>query len=268
MIHANGTQKVKVDIPTDDIVSTVYRSFDYDKFKIIGENRVLNEANVERLKESFNEQQLMSITIVNEKFEVIDGQHRLEAARTLGLPVYYTVCRGYGLPEVQLYNTTSKKWDSRDFLHSHVVSGKEAYLLVDEFLKAYPFLGMRNALAILSGYQHNSGKQKRINGKKMSIKSFEKGNFEVENIKFAEKAANQIMDFKDYFKCYNRVTFVKSILPLFKLKTYDHKRMMYKLKVSTIRLEPRANVEQYRFNLQKIYNWKCKDNDKADFINV
>jgi hypothetical protein len=119
----------------------------------------------------------------------------------------------------------------------------------------------------LSGYQ-SGYKHKKLNGKNCTMKDFEKGQFEVDSMKFAEKAANQIMDFKDYFKHYNKITFVKSLLPLFKLKIYDHKRMMAKLQVSTIRLEPRANVEQYRFNLQKIYNWKCKDSEKADFINV
>lgn len=251
----------------DDVVLSVYRSTDYDKFKIIGENRNINDSNLNRIKESFNEQQLMSITIVNERMEVIDGQHRLEAAKELGLPVFYIVCQGYGLREVQLYNTTSKKWDRSDFLHSHTVAGKESYLVVDEFVKAYPFLGIKNALAILSG-KCGGVSRKQVGTKRVTIKDFEKGDFEIDNLKFAEKAASQIMDFKDYFRGYNTVTFVRSLLPLFKLKTYDHKRMMAKVKSSTIRLEPRANVEQYRFNLQKIYNWKCKDSDKADFINV
>ena len=49
----------------------------YSMFTTIGGNRPLNELHLNRLKKSMEEELLISPIIVNEKHEVIDGQHRL-----------------------------------------------------------------------------------------------------------------------------------------------------------------------------------------------
>ena len=40
---------------------------------------------------------LVSPILVNEKMEVIDGQHRLQAQKELNLPTYYIKNKGYDL---------------------------------------------------------------------------------------------------------------------------------------------------------------------------
>ncbi len=46
---------------------------------------------VENIKKSMQKNFLISTIIVNENFEVIDGQHRLIASKDLGLPIYYFI---------------------------------------------------------------------------------------------------------------------------------------------------------------------------------
>lgn len=68
-------------------------SFKYDSFKTIEWNRDLNRSNLNKLislnKDKF--QLHVFPILVTKNLEVIDGQHRLEASRVLGSPVYYIV---------------------------------------------------------------------------------------------------------------------------------------------------------------------------------
>ena len=56
-------------------------------FKKIKGNRIVNKSNLNAIITSMEQQQLVSPIMINEKFEIIDGQHRFEACKELGLPV-------------------------------------------------------------------------------------------------------------------------------------------------------------------------------------
>ena len=59
----------------------IYATTDYDKFKFLEGNRKLRLNNLEKMRESMIEEQLVIPICVNENFEIIDGQHR------------YTICK-------------------------------------------------------------------------------------------------------------------------------------------------------------------------------
>lgn len=87
---------------------TVLRTNDYEKFNHLSGNRIINELNLAKIKKSMEENFLISPILVNEHLEIIDGQHRLQAVKELGFPVYYFVNKGYGLKEVQALNSNGK----------------------------------------------------------------------------------------------------------------------------------------------------------------
>lgn len=64
---------------------------DYNIFKKHPNNREIFHANLEKIKRSIQIKNLLEYRpiIVDKKMQVIDGQHRLEAARQLGVPIYY-----------------------------------------------------------------------------------------------------------------------------------------------------------------------------------
>lgn len=64
---------------------------EYDKFLSLNFNRDKNKKHIEEIKLMLNRENLLHLhpIIVNQKWEVIDGQHRLEAAKELGIEVYY-----------------------------------------------------------------------------------------------------------------------------------------------------------------------------------
>lgn len=78
----------------------VHTTKNYYLFKTINGNRDINQLHLTRLSESFKKRHLITIIIVNERFEIIDGQHRFLVSKDLNLPVYYTILKNYGLNEV------------------------------------------------------------------------------------------------------------------------------------------------------------------------
>lgn len=240
---------------------------DYSIFKFLPYNRPINENNLLRIIDSMKRKYLFTVITVTENYEVIDGQHRLKAAMALGLPVNYKVEPGYDIDDIHAYNTSQKNWNKLQYLDSYCKKGLKAYMEVSDFMKTFPDFGIQASLKILLS-SNIWGRTQMINGKKIYAKDFENGKLKIGNTSQAYINARKIVDFKDYYSGYNRTGFVGAVLPLFSIKIYDHKRMMQKLKVSSIKLDDCSNVDQYRLLLQKIYNWKSSPNDRADFINV
>ena len=86
----------------------VYTTNDYTLFTSIDGNRTKNKLHIKRLKQSIKENYLFTVIIVNENYEIIDGQHRFDVIKELNLPLYYIICEGYGLAEVHILNQISK----------------------------------------------------------------------------------------------------------------------------------------------------------------
>lgn len=116
---------------------TINSTINYDIFKDILGNRDLMENHIMKLVKSIASNNLLAQhpIIVNEKMEVIDGQHRLEAAKKLSVPIYYTISRGSGLSDVHRLNTTSRSWKTMDYIQSYIHLGKKDYKELLEFIE-------------------------------------------------------------------------------------------------------------------------------------
>lgn len=249
----------------DYIFSTIYETYDYQKFTILAANRDINDPNYRGLVESFKEEHLLTIFIVNEKYEIIDGSHRFQASVELGLPIRYTIAPGYGMNEVRRYNSTMKKWDKMDYMGSYAVEGKDAYIELQDFMKQFPKFGIQVSIKLLTGIWR---KTKREDGKLVGLKTFQKGGLRIESPAKAYILARRIMEFEDYYKGFNNPMFIGALIPILNKKCYDHKRMMQKLRVAPYHLEKQGNKDQYRLLLQKIYNYKTTPENRVDFFNV
>ena len=64
---------------------------DYDKFIILNFNRDKTKKHINEIKEMIEKDNLLHLhpILINNRWEVIDGQHRLEAAKLLYVPIYY-----------------------------------------------------------------------------------------------------------------------------------------------------------------------------------
>lgn len=127
----------------------------YDYFKVIEGNRNIDESKVRKLMESMKEKHLVIPVLVNENYEIIDGQHRFTACSRLGLPIYYIIVKGYGIDEVKKANLIATTWNLDAFLNLYCSNEKEDYLLFNTFtdeynLSIYSLLGICSQLSGIS----------------------------------------------------------------------------------------------------------------------
>ena len=100
------------------VANTVYKTTEYGLFtKMLG-NRDLRNYHVNNLKQSISEKQIEAPILVNELYQVINGQHRLESCKKLNLPVYYIVIPGLTLEDVQRLHANSKNWSLTCLLYT------------------------------------------------------------------------------------------------------------------------------------------------------
>lgn len=105
---------------------------DYDKFKFVTENRSIKQRNVENLIKSFKLTGGMLKSkpiIVDRKFNIIDGQHRLVACKKMSIPVHYIVT-DEKTDNIPIYNTYQDKWGLEDYAHYFATQGNDNYIKI------------------------------------------------------------------------------------------------------------------------------------------
>lgn len=248
----------------DEEVYNVRRTWDYGKFKFLRENRPVNIAHIKRLIESFKRQHLVSIVIVNELFEVIDGQHRIRAARETNNPVYYIIVEGYGVEQVQTLNSNQANWTKEAYLHSYCEAGVKPYLEFRKFWDEFPDFDFAAIEKILTGYQSH-GRNQRVEGKQMSARDFQNGRLVIPNLQKSYQIATKIMDFQPYYEGFGSGAFAGCMMSFLKSKNYNHREMLHKIKNYPKRIKVCSKIEEVKYVMEEIYNYKRLKENKVSF---
>lgn len=123
----------------DKKITTVYQSDDYSKFKLIDGNRPIDHA--KKIIESIKEiGMLWQPILVNERFEIIDGQGRFLAMKTLKLPIIYIRQDGLTIKEVRYLNKNATNWKVGDYIHSYAVGidARDSFVNLEVVKKQFP----------------------------------------------------------------------------------------------------------------------------------
>lgn len=235
----------------------VYETTDYSAFKFLKGNRRPNELHIKRLVESFGEKYLVTPIIVNERMQIIDGQHRFLTAQKLSLPVYFIVLEGYALPEVQRLNSNGRQFSKEDALQGYCDLGVKDYIEMRDFMRKFPEMGIGTSIQLLTNKVEGSNqKNNELGGKKNTFKN---GGFKVFDLKLAIDNAKKLLEISKFYDGYNRRTFVGAMIPIFKHKNYDHDEFMQKLGKYKTMLTDVTTTKQYRLMVEDIYNYKRRD---------
>jgi len=237
----------------------VYTTTDYSKFNTLIGNRKPNELHLRRLKNSFKQRYLFSPILVNEKMQIIDGQHRFLSAKELNLPINYLIVQGYGLEEIQILNTNSSNWKREDYLKAYCDLGVEPYLQMKQFMSDFPDFGVAISEMILTDKVDGSNAYKTIDKMDVRMMGFQNGELKIPNLYKAYESAEKVLMFKPYYEGYNRATFVRTLITLFKNENYIHAEMISKLSNNPSVLTHCANGTQYKILLEEIYNFRRRE---------
>ena len=143
---------------------------DYDQFHFLEGNRPFNKGLLLIIEDSIlNDGDYLKYNpgIVNEKGEIIDGQHRWRKAKDMGLAWYYQVAPGFGLKEAILFNSRKREWRARDYLNAFLSQNDPNALVLQELMQEYKF-SIAICVKLLSRSFHSQ-----------SMRRFKEGKFEV-----------------------------------------------------------------------------------------
>lgn len=237
-------------VPMNEI--QVHTTKDYSLFKTLNGNRDVNQLHLTRLKESIKKNHLTTIIMVNEKFEIIDGQHRFLISQELKLPINYIVSKNYGLNEVQILNANMKNWILIDYVNGYCDLGFKDYEIYREFINEYGFPS-QVCIVLLSG-ESASG----ITESPTTLK-FKEGLFKVKNLENAKRMADKIMMIEPYYKGFMRRSFIYAIIAMFRNENFEFTEFLTKLKQQPTTLQDCTNVTQYRSLIEEIYNYRRRE---------
>lgn len=245
------------------IINNVKQTTNYKMFKSLGGNRVINKLHVERLKNSFRDSYLLSPILVNQNYEIIDGQHRFNAAKALGLPINFIIINNYGLKEVQMLNSNANNWKKEDYLQAFCDLNYPEYLKMRKFMRDFPFFGIAVSEQLLTNTVNgvnNQSHEAKIDGKDVGrVRNFQSGEFKIYDLELAYNNAEKIMMFKPYYDGYNRSVFVAAMLSFFKHPSYSHSQMIQRISNNPTSLVHCSNITQYKILLEGIYNFRSRE---------
>jgi hypothetical protein len=250
-----STNSVLKPISVDRIVTQVYATFDYDKFSFLTGNRHCIPIHVKRLMNSFEKMYLISPILVNEKYEIIDGQHRFTGAREQGKEIYYIMIPGYSLKEVKVLNTHNLNWTKLDYLKAYVDEGQPNYIIMNEFMRNYPEFGIASIESILTLRHNGSNSSTKVTGR---MKNFEEGKLDIPDLELSTTYAEQLIRLKPFHPEMTR-SFVSATLSIFKNPRFDFDEFIAKLRLQPNALERMPTVTKYKLLMENIYNYMRRD---------
>lgn len=122
----------------------ILKTKDYGAFKFILSNREVDMNHVKKLAKSIQRNNLLYVRpiICDDKMNVIDGQHRLEAAKSISAEVYYMKVPNLTKADIAVLNCAQKNWTRADFINFYALEGNPNYKqlanLINEYYYASP----------------------------------------------------------------------------------------------------------------------------------
>lgn len=216
-------------------VGNIYMTQDYDMFKPMEGNRNLNLRNLAKIEASSIKKQLIIPIQVNEKHEIIDGQHRFYVWRKLSLPIYFIMNPGYGLDEVEQANTSGVLWNNEDFLNKHITMKVPSYLTFHDLMMKYK-LNVADLLKIFAHYQDQSERH--------VVAQFQQGKFTdvgIEEVSFF--LLN--LDLFAFFPWSRTKPFVRAFFKLYTHPRFNLERMIKQIEIRKGQFVKYSTIDDY-----------------------
>jgi CRISPR/Cas system CMR-associated protein Cmr5 small subunit len=228
----------------------IYQTRSYSRFKEIEGNRPADPKHIKEIVDSINNNgMLKTLVIVNEKFEVIDGQHRLNGAKETDTPVFFIMVKGYGLDEVRALNLNKSNWKNKDYLHGYVEEGNEDYVKLNNFYNKYSsLLRITDCMLICAETPVLA-----------TPKKFREGSFKFGDWEEAEGFVYDLISVRKYYDGFNRTGFVRALIAAKKRKDFEMDIFLKKLKLQSHKMIDCGKEKEYLILMESIYNYKNRD---------
>lgn len=236
-------------------IPKIQTTSDYSIFKHVGFNREKNKNHIESLKKIITKENLLHLhpILVNNKMEVVDGQHRLEAAKELGLEIFY-IQSDLSYDHILNSNLFQKKLSLEDVIKFYAIKdAKPHYIKFQEYIHLLE-LNPKSIIGLLFGTVS-----------KPILDFIKSGKFEMpDSLEITDKLMLSFSRFKDFvkqkritpFSMFSSSTFTISYRNLVLLSHFNEEIFFNKLEQRWFDLKPQLNSKEWTRQLIYIYNWK------------
>ena len=241
-------------------VNEVYETKNYSTFKFRNDNRVINKSHVKSIANNMKVRgwEKGSYVVINNKGEIIDGQHRVTAAMEVGISISYILEKSAGFETIRSLNSRQKNFAITDHIHGFVVEGNPHYVKLNDFMIQYPELRPTECMMLCTNSLSGCDRE-----------NFESGKFVTKNIDKANEWAMNIMELKPYFEGYNRSIFVRALLKtLTRCKEFSFSEFVRKVKVRPTNIHFCGSVDEYIKMIEEIYNFSRNKESRINLRNI
>ncbi len=238
----------------------IYYTLDLSVFKEITSNREVNLKHVKKLILAIKKNNLLRVNpiLVDRKMNVIDGQHRLEAARQLQEGIYYIVDEHVSQADIASLNTNMHNWTPADYVNYWAIEKALGFDKVTKVLSVYPWLNVSNSLYLLS-----------VNPRRDSDE-IKEGKIDVSNFENAIDICNKIefMANEYGYKFIKTGLFLRAFRQLNECDKYNHDHFLVKLALSPRSFFKCATSKEYIEQIEEIYNKQLHEKNKIYFTKL
>jgi len=236
----------------DEQVGIIYQTNNYNKFSFAEMNREIDYKHVERLKKEMQERFIRTNIIVDDQYVILEGQHRYEAIKDLGLPLTYTIIN----PEdsesfIISMNTNTKNWKNDEYLNFYVKKEKTKNPLNCHDMPYHNFKRARDYkihfMTLIELIYSSRQKEHTIGFGKGKLFIQDKALFK-ENVNFLVTAMKQ------HKACEHRNTQLALCKYLID-KNFDKETFLEKLKKFPDKLVRSSTMDQATLNIKTLYNY-------------
>ena len=249
---------------------TVQTTKNYARFKLLQGNRDLIEGNIKAVMNQISAFGQRQPIIINERNEIIDGQHRLEACRRLGLAVKYIVDAGARIDHVISANIVGKKWSMLDYIKRFVAEGNEHYVKLYEFMVEAKSAGIPSSSALQivrqghrdrTYYMYDDGKVRIHGGSNKAKRLYAVGNdmnlgqFTMPNKKGVQERFESVLAFRA-FPFYKHGRFIQALLQVMRITDFDVKRLAKQAEKYPSRFTNEPDTDSFVRMFESVYNYR------------
>lgn len=233
----------------------IQRTKDYSIFKMVRFNREKNKRHIESVKKIIAKENLLHLhpILVNEYMEVIDGQHRLEAAKELGVEVFYIKDK-ISYDHILHSNLFQKKMSLEDVIKFYSLKDKlPDYVQFNDYLHLLK-ISPKAFIGLLFGVISPA-----------LLEFIKTGNFKMpSSLHTVEKLVSSLSRFMHFVNekritpksMFSSSSFTIAFRNLVLLNAFSEDIFMNKLELRWFELNPQLNTKEWTKQLIAIYNWK------------
>jgi len=250
---------------TSESEVTIYRSFNYDLFSLIEENRSVEHRatvreSVEEIGPLFDAFPILTRwNADDERLEILDGQARFQVAKEEGEPIYFIV-KNLPFKYVPVFNSKTTTWETRDYLHWYCTTENEEYLKLRSFNDKYPHLSLNFIRDYGMGGRMGSGSGSVAD-------KFRRGKWEFAHEDLITTVAEYVLDFRKHTSVWKQRKFHTALMHLVKLENadipdkgaptkYNHEHMVAQLEKGFGEITPQTGVREYMKEMEEIFRYK------------